>query len=277
MFKVQWYPGHMTRAKRKIEDIIKTIDIIIELRDARIPLSSGNPDISKMALGKGHLIILTKQDLADKGITEKWIDSYKNKNINMITVKGTDTQDVKKIVKHLEDIADSVFEKRRKKGLLDRPVRCMVLGVSNVGKSSLINSLALKKVAVTGNKPGVTKGNQWVSISKKIELLDTPGILWPKFDGLVGMNLALTGAISDNVYDVIEATCYLIEQLAIKGYIKISNLPIDELTDFGAKRGILLKGGAVDIEKSAILYLKDFRSGKFGKITLEWPEDYGSK
>lgn len=272
MFKVQWYPGHMTRAKRKIEDIIKTIDIIIELRDARIPMSSGNPDISKMALGKGHLIILTKPDLADRNITDKWIEIYQEKDINMITIKGIDTQDVKKIIKYLENIADKVFEKRRKKGLLDRPVRCMVLGVSNVGKSSLINSLALKRVAVTGNKPGVTKGNQWVRISKKLELLDTPGILWPKFDGLVGVNLALTGAISDNVYDIKEAALYLIKELNKKNYISISNDPLEELKLFGEKRGILLKGGNVDLDKSALLYLKDFRSGKLGHITLEWPE-----
>ncbi|KAF0091354.1 MAG: ribosome bioproteinis GTP-binding protein YlqF [Fusobacteria bacterium] len=271
MFKVQWYPGHMTRAKRKIENIIKTIDIIIELRDARIPMSSGNPDISKMALGKGHLIILTKPDLADKNITEQWIELYKEKDINMITIKGIDTQDVKKIIKQLENIADKVFEKRRKKGLLDRPVRCMVLGVSNVGKSSLINSLALKKVAVTGNKPGVTKGNQWVRISKKLELLDTPGILWPKFDGLIGVNLALTGAISDNVYDIKEAAVYLIKELKEKKYISTSLEPLEELMLFGEKRGILLKGGNVDLEKSALLYLKDFRSGKLGHISLEWP------
>lgn len=272
MFTVQWYPGHMTRAKRKIEDVIKTIDIIIELRDARIPESSGNPDISKMALGKGHLIILTKPDLADKKITDKWIEIYQNRNINMITIKGIDTQEVKKIIKYLENIADSIFEKRRKKGLLDRPVRCMVLGVSNVGKSSLINSLALKRVAVTGNKPGVTKGNQWVRISNKLELLDTPGILWPKFDGLVGVNLALTGAISDNVYDTKEAALYLINELNEKNYISISNDSLDELKSFGEKRGILLKGGNIDLDKSALLYLKDFRSGKLGHITLEWPE-----
>lgn len=271
MFKVQWYPGHMTRAKRKIEDVIKTIDIIIELRDARIPMSSGNPDISKMALNKGHLIILTKPDLADKNITEQWIELYKGKDINMITIKGIDTQDVKKIIKQLETIADKVFEKRRKKGLLDRPVRCMVLGVSNVGKSSLINSLALKKVAVTGNKPGVTKGNQWVRISKKLELLDTPGILWPKFDGLIGVNLALTGAISDNVYDIKEAAVYLIKELSEKKYIITTLEPLEELMLFGEKRGILLKGGNVDLDKSALLYLKDFRSGKLGHISLEWP------
>ncbi len=277
MFKVQWYPGHMTRAKRKIQDIIKTIDIIIELRDARIPLSSGNPDIGKMALDKGHLIILTKPDLADKLITDKWVEVFKEKNLNMITVKGTDTQDVKKIIKQLEIIADKVFEKRRKKGLLDRPVRCMVVGVSNVGKSSLINSLALKKVAVTGNKPGVTKGNQWVTISKKLVLLDTPGLLWPKFDGLVGVNLALTGAISDNVYELIEAVGYLIQELKDKKYITSDKEPYEELKLFGEKRGILLKGGQVDLEKSAILFLKDYRSGKLGRITLEWPEDNETK
>ena len=277
MFKVQWYPGHMTRAKRKIEDVIKTIDIVIELRDARIPWSSGNPDIRKLAAGKEHVIVLTKKDLADSRVTEKWLDYFSSLKTKAISIKGTDKQDTKKVIRTLEELRESVFQKRRKKGLLDRPVRCMVLGISNVGKSSLINSLASKKVAVTGNKPGVTKGNQWVAISSRLELLDTPGILWPKFDDRIGANLALTGAISDNVYDVQEAAWYLIGVLEQKGYACDAGGPEKILGDYGAKRGILAKGGQVDPEKAALLYLKDFRAGKLGLISLEWTEDYGIK
>lgn len=278
MFKVQWYPGHMTRAKRKIEEVIRTIDIVIELRDARIPWSSGNPDIRKLAAGKEHVVLLTKKDLADSRITDAWLDWFNNQKIRAIGIKGIDKQETKKVIRLLEELRESVFAKRRKKGLLDRPVRCMVLGISNVGKSSLINSLAPKKVAVTGNKPGVTKGNQWVAISSRLELLDTPGILWPKFDDdRIGANLALTGAISDNVYDVQEAAWYLIGLLEAKGYAEGGAPPEEILLDYGRKRGILAKGGDVDLEKAALLYLKDYRAGKLGAISLEWTDDYESK
>ena len=211
MFTVQWYPGHMTKAKRKIEDIIKSIDIVIELRDARIPYSSGNPDISRLARGKEHIIVLNKRDLADENKTNEWITYFSQKGIECIPTRGTDKSDVKKILKLIEKARDKVFTKRRAKGFFDRPVRCLVIGISNVGKSSLINSLSIKKVAATGNKPGITKCNQWVRIGNKIELLDTPGILWPKFEGNIGNNLALTGSISDNVYELYEAAIYLIE------------------------------------------------------------------
>lgn len=275
MFQVQWYPGHMTRAKRKIDDVIKTIDIIIELRDARIPWSSGNPDISRLALNKEHIIVLNKKDLAEHNKTEDWLDYFESMDIKALAIRGTDKQDTKRIVKKLEDAGTTVFAKRRKKGLLDRPIRCMVIGISNVGKSSFINSLAIKKVAVTGNKPGVTKGHQWVKVSSKIELLDTPGILWPKFDGTIGAHLALTGAISDSVYDIYEAAAYLLEQLAKKGYVNLTGTPNEMLLEFGLKRGLLVKGGDIDLEKAALLLLKDYRSGKLGPISLEWVSDYG--
>lgn len=274
MFKVQWYPGHMTKATRKIEDAIKLIDIVIELRDARIPYSSGNPVISRLAKNKEQIIVINKKDLADNGRTTAWLNYFKRQEMESIATKGTDKKDVKKILKLIEGVSSKVFLKRRKKGLLDRPVRCMVIGISNVGKSSLINSLAIKKVAVTGNKPGVTKGNQWVRIGNKIELLDTPGILWPKFDGNVGSNLALTGAISDSVYNVEEAASYLIELLKGKNYLNVGD-PLEVIREYGKKRGILLKGGIIDEEKAALLYIKDYRSGKLGNFTLEWLEDYG--
>lgn len=274
MFKVQWYPGHMTKAKRKIEEIIKSIDIIIELRDARIPFSSGNPDIIKIAGGKEHIIVLNKKDLADESKTNEWLRYFHKQGLEAIATKGTDKSDTKKIVKIIEKASSKVFAKRRKKGFLDRPARCMVIGISNVGKSSLINSLAIKKVAATGNKPGVTKGNQWVTISGKIELLDTPGLLWPKFEGNIGSNLALTGAVSDNIYNLEEAAVYLTELLNFKKYIGIDD-PLKELLAYGENRGILAKGGVVDEEKTALLYLKDYRNGKLGRISLEWIEDYG--
>ena len=274
MFKVQWYPGHMTRAKRKIEEVIKSIDIVIELRDARIPFSSGNPDINKLAKGKEHIIILNKRDLADEIKTKEWLSYFQSKGIESIATKGTDKKDSKKILKLIESVGSKVFAKRRKKGFLDRPIRCLIIGISNVGKSSLINSLAIKKVAATGNKPGVTKGNQWVTIGNKIELLDTPGILWPKFEGSIGNNLALTGAISDSVFDLEEAAVYLIELLNKKGYTSIDK-PFEELISYGRNRGILGKGGIIDEEKTALLYLKDYRSGKLGTFSLEWLKDYG--
>ena len=275
MFTVQWYPGHMTKAKRKIEDIIKSIDIVIELRDARIPYSSGNPDISRLARGKEHIIVLNKRDLADENKTNEWITYFLQKGIECIPTRGTDKSDVKKILKLIEKARDKVFTKRRAKGFFDRPVRCLVIGISNVGKSSLINSLSIKKVAATGNKPGITKGNQWVRIGNKIELLDTPGILWPKFEGNIGNNLALTGSISDNVYELYEAAIYLIEILVQKKYIANED-PAELLLNYGKKRGLLEKGGRVDLDKTALLYLKDFRTGKLGNYSIEWLSDYGS-
>lgn len=275
MFKVQWYPGHMTRAKRKIDAVLGTIDIIIELRDARIPWSSGNPEISRLAKGKEHLIILNKKDLADARRTEEWLAYFEGTGVKALAICGTDKHDTQRVIRKLEESATEIFSKRRKKGLLDRPIRCMVLGISNVGKSSFINSLAPRKVAITGDRPGVTKGNQWVVVSKKVELLDTPGILWPKFDGLVGANLALTGAISDQIYDVGEAVNYLLSLLREKMYLDPSTDSEEYVTDYAKKRGILVKGGCVDIEKAALLLLKDFRGGKLGMITLESLKDHG--
>lgn len=275
MFQVQWYPGHMTRARRKIEKILGTIDIIIELRDARIPWSSGNPDIRGLLKGREHLVILTKADLADPVRTEAWISLFQEQGMKSMAIRGTSSQDGPKVIRKLEECAAGIFAKRRKKGLLDRPIRCMVLGISNVGKSTLINTLAKRKAAVTGNRPGVTKGNQWVAVSKGIELLDTPGLLWPKFTGNVGPHLALTGAVSHEVFDWEEGAHDLISLLCQKGYLKPEEAPESVLEAYGRTRGLLLKGGLLDREKAALLYIRDFQSGKLGRISLEWTEDYG--
>lgn len=267
MLKVQWYPGHMTKAKRKLIEQIKTIDVIIELRDARIPLASGNPDINKLASGKGHIILLNKADLADSKINKKFLNYFQNDlKIPAATIRGTDTKSVKKTLALLEEQSEIIFEKRRNKGLFNRSLRCMVLGISNVGKSTYINSLAGKKVAQTGDRPGVTKGNQWIKLTSKIELLDTPGILWPKFEGEdTGFYLAITGAVSDLVFDNIEAAEMLVSRIPA---FKDQN-PRDTIANFGIQRGLLLKGGVVDLEKAAFLFIKDYRSGRFGHFTLE--------
>lgn len=275
MFQVQWYPGHMTRARRKIEEVLGTIDIIIELRDARIPWSSGNPDIRGMLKGREHLVILTKADLADPARTDAWIAAFQKQGMKSMAIRSTSSQDGPRVIRKLDECAAGIFAKRRRRGLLDRPIRCMVLGISNVGKSTLINTLAKRKAAVTGNRPGVTKGNQWVSVSKGIELLDTPGLLWPKFSGNVGPHLALTGAVSHEVFDWEDGAYGLISLLSQKGYLKDGASPDAILEEYGKARGLLLKGGILDREKAALLYLRDFQSGKLGRISLEWTEDYG--
>lgn len=276
MLKVQWYPGHMTKAKRKLETQIKTIDVVIELRDARIPTSSDNPEIKKLIENKGHIIVLNKMDLSSKEATSQWLNYFEKKNINAIAIKGTDKKAVKKILPVLDKMANTIFTKRQNRGLLNRPLRCMVVGVSNVGKSSFINSLASKKMARTGNKPGVTKGNQWITVTEKVQLLDTPGILWPRFDGNAGFYLAVTGAVSDLVYDVVEASLELIEFLGNKNLLKgkydfYTGDSHAFLETFSQRRGLLNSGGIIDIDKGAILFIKDYRDGKIGSFPLELP------
>ena len=276
MLKVQWYPGHMTKAKRKLEEQIKTIDVVIELCDARIPKSSDNPEIKKIIENKGHIIVLNKMDLSNNEATAKWLNYFKKKNIKALAIKGTDKKGVKKILPILDNMANTIFSKRQNRGLLNRPLRCMVVGVSNVGKSSFINSLASKKMARTGNKPGVTKGNQWITVTDKVQLLDTPGILWPKFEHNSGFYLSVTGAISDLVYDTVKATLLLIDMLGerrlLKGKYDFYNGNSHTfLETFSKKRGLLNTGGIVDIDKGAILFMKDYREGKIGHFPLEMP------
>ena len=278
----QWYPGHMTKARRMMEENIKLIDLVIEVVDARIPISSRNPDIDILAKNKARLILLNKSDLSDESANQAWVDYYNSKNILCIKLNSKTGAGIKQINSAVEKACHEKLERDRKKGILNRPVRAMVVGIPNVGKSTFINAYAGRACAKTGNKPGVTKGKQWIRLGKNIELLDTPGILWPKFDSqLVGRNLALIGSMNDEVINIedlaFEAVCFLLEQypgrLAERYGADEEREPLFIMDDIAKKRGCLKKGAVTDYEKLAGIILDDFRSGRIGRLTLELPQD----
>ena len=285
----QWYPGHMTKAKRQMQEDIKLIDIVIELLDARIPISSRNPDMQKIIQNKKRIVVLNKSDLAEDFETKKWVDYYKKNNIPAIIADANLGKGIKEILKKVENIMQEDMEKAAAKGRVKRNIRIMILGIPNVGKSSFINRLCNKKTTVVGNRPGVTKQKQWVRIANNIELLDTPGVLWPKFeDETVALNLSYTGSIKDEVLQTIEIAFSLLTFL-YKNYkknlmerYKISEEEIENINSedeneeiysllklIGRKRGSVVSRGEIDEEKTAKIILTDFRSGKLGKITLE--------
>lgn len=276
----QWYPGHMTKAKRAMEEDIKLIDLVIELVDARAPLSSRNPDIDELGRHKARLILLNKEDMADESQNTAWKAWFERQGYFVCPINARRGTGLKAIHGAVAEACKEKVERDRKRGIKNRPVRAMVVGIPNVGKSTFINSFAGKAAAKTGNKPGVTKGNQWIRLDKTLELLDTPGILWPKFDDQeVGLKLALIGSIKDDILDTTELGLELIQFLglhyprAVAGRYGTS-LPGDALGTLGevAKaRGCLKKGGEYDLDKAASLLLDDFRSGKLGRITLENP------
>ena len=278
----QWYPGHMTKAKRQMQEDIKLIDLVIELVDARIPLSSRNPDIDELGKNKYRLILMNKADLADKEQTKKWAEYFKSKGFFVVSLDARTKNSMKSITDIVMEACKEKIERDRKRGIKNRPVRAMVVGIPNVGKSTFINSYAGKACAKTGNKPGVTKGKQWIRLNKNVELLDTPGILWPKFeDQMVGLRLALIGSIKDEILNIDELAMELIKYL-IKNYSGIINAryEVDEskeltdiIVDIAKNSNCLLKGGEPDYSKAAALVIDDFRSGKMGCITLESPED----
>lgn len=278
----QWYPGHMTKAKRQMQEDIKLIDLVIELVDARIPLSSRNPDIDELGKNKYRLILMNKADLADKEQTKKWAEYFKSKGFFVVSLDARTKNSMKSITDIVMEACKEKIERDRKRGIKNRPVRAMVVGIPNVGKSTFINSYAGKACAKTGNKPGVTKGKQWIRLNKNVELLDTPGILWPKFeDQMVGLRLALIGSIKDEILNIDELAMELIKYL-IKNYSGIINAryEVDEskeltdiIVDIAKNRNCLLKGGEPDYSKAAALVIDDFRSGKMGCITLESPGD----
>ena len=214
----QWYPGHMTKAKRQMQEDIKLIDLVIELVDARVPLSSRNPDIDDLGKNKARLILLNKSDLADDAQNEKWIEYFKAKGYHALKINSKNKSGIKEINNVVNEACKEKIERDRKRGIKNRPVRAMVVGIPNVGKSTFINAYAGRNCAKTGNKPGVTKGKQWIKLSKTLELLDTPGILWPKFeDQQVGLNLAFIGSIKDELYNIYELSLLLLDYL-IKNY-----------------------------------------------------------
>lgn len=278
---INWYPGHMTKAKRMMEENIKLIDLIIEIVDARIPLSSRNPDIDKLANNKYRLICLNKSDLSDKSHNEKWMEYFKSKGFFVTMINSKSGAGVKNINNIILDVCKEKIERDRKRGIKNRPIRAMVCGIPNVGKSTFINSLVGKAATKTGNKPGVTKGKQWIRLNKNIELLDTPGILWPKFESNeVGLNLALIGSINDEILNLDDLSYELIERLknnysgllAEKYSINEEDNEIKILSDIAVNRGCIAKGGEPDIEKAAKLLFDDYRNGRIGKITLEYVE-----
>lgn len=278
----QWYPGHMTKARRMMQENIKLIDLVIELVDARIPVSSRNPDIDELGKNKARLILLNKSDLAEERCNDAWMEYFKKKGYSVVKVNSKKGGGIKSIHGVIQEACKEKIERDRKRGILNRPVRAMVVGIPNVGKSTFINALAGKACAKTGNKPGVTKGKQWIRLNKNVELLDTPGILWPKFeDQSVGLKLAYIGSIKDEILNTEELAAKLCEFLNDKySGILEEKYDIEEsddgfamLQEIAKSRHCLVKGNEYDTEKAAKLMLDDFRNGRLGRITLEFPDE----
>ena len=276
---IQWYPGHMTKAKRQMQEDLKLIDLIIELVEARVPLSSRNPDIDQLGQNKSRLILLNKADLADERQNEAWKEYFQSKGFYVVKVDSRSGSGMKMIQNVIQEACKEKIERDRRRGIKNRPIRAMVAGIPNVGKSTFINTFAGKACAKTGNKPGVTKGKQWIRLNKNVELLDTPGILWPKFeDQLVGIRLACVGSIKDDILNIEELALWLLEKLK-KDYpgtlekrygISEEGTPLETLEAIARTRGCLKRGEELDYVKASGLIFDDFRGGKIGRITLEW-------
>lgn len=286
----QWYPGHMSKAKRQMQEDLKIIDAVIEILDARIPFSSKNPDIDKMAAGKARIIILNKADLADKERTAQWKAYYESKGMSVNIVNSRTGAGIKETVDVIRTACAAKLERDRKRGIQNRPIRAMVAGIPNCGKSTFINALAGKACTKTGNKPGVTKGKQWIRLNKDVELLDTPGILWPKFDDQsVGMRIAFIGSINDDILLHEEMAYELLRILreeypgvinkrygtdaegALKSDIEALSDANDMIAEIARLRGCLKKGAEPDRERASGLIIEDFRSTRLGLISLETP------
>lgn len=278
---IHWYPGHMTKAKRMMQEDIKLVDLVIELVDARLPLSSRNPDIDVLGKNKARLILFNKSDLADERYQDSWKAYFESKGYFVVTVNAKSGEGIKQINSVIAKACKDKIERDRKRGIVNRPVRAMVVGIPNVGKSTFINSYAGKACTKTGNKPGVTKGKQWIRLNKNLELLDTPGILWPKFeDPKVGLRLAFVGSINDDILQVEELAWELLQFLhrhytgivAERYGVAESEDAADTLKAIAQARGCLLKGNELDIRKAAMILLEEFRNGKIARISLEFPE-----
>ena len=286
MQQFQWYPGHMTKARRAMQEDIKLVDMVIELVDARVPQASRNPDIDTLSRGKSRVIVLNKSDLADEKWNREWAAFYQAQGCHVVMLDSRVRSSVKKVQEIIAQAGKAKMERDRKRGILNRPIRAMVAGIPNVGKSTFINTIAGKAAAKTGNKPGVTRGNQWIKLNKSVELLDTPGILWPKFeDQMVGLRLELIGSIRDDIMNTTELACELILLMkkhypgvleeryqleeAVCENIQDAAQQLEQIARF---RHCLAKGGSYDLDKAAALVMDDFRSGRLGRITLEFPD-----
>ena len=279
---VQWYPGHMAKARRNMEEQRKLIDVVCELLDARVPLSSRNPDIDAMSAGKGRIVLLNKSDLADPLATALWKEYFVSKGILCSDVDARSAGSRKTVKDLISEAGKPKMERDARRGIRNRPVRVMICGIPNCGKSTLINSLAGRASARTGNRPGVTKANQWIKLGAGAELLDTPGLLWPRFESKeTGLHLALLGSINDAILEPEELACELISVLSEKYSSAVKDrygilcydTPYECLAQIAGSRHCLKKGGEPDTERAARLLMDDFRSGKLGRITLERPDE----
>lgn len=279
---IQWFPGHMTKTKRKIQASLKLVDIVAEIIDARIPVSSHNPDLDKLIQGKPRIVLMNKCDMADRAQTDRWVEYYRKKNIVAIPVDCKTGKGLNRFIPTVRDVLSDKIEKWEAKGMRNRSIHIMVVGIPNVGKSSFINKMAKKDSARVEDRPGVTRGNQWFSIGQGMELLDTPGVLWPKFDDPeVGEKLAFTGAVKNQVMDtellafrLLEVMCRFPTQQFIERF-KLQNVDLESVEAYdlleliARKRGMLMSGGRVDTERASVMILDEYRSAKLGKITLE--------
>ena len=281
---IQWYPGHMTKTRRMIAENLKFVDVVAEVIDARIPIASRNPDIDQLVEGKPRVIILNRADQADPAASKVWGGWFRQQGMSVLECDARSGAGVKQFSPVMRGALQEQIAKWKEKGQVGRPVRAMVVGIPNVGKSTFINKVAKKKSAKASDRPGVTRGKQWITVDQGLELLDTPGILWPKFeDETIGLHLAFTGAVRDAIMDVETLACHLIELLAqrkpeaLTARFKIvpeaGMSGWDLLEAGGRKRGFLISGGEVDLERMANILLDEFRGGKLGRITLELPQD----
>lgn len=284
MQNIQWFPGHMTKTKRQIQTSLKLVDAVAEIIDARIPVSSRNPDLDSIIQNKPRVVLMNKCDMADPSSTQKWINYFKNNGIVAIPIDCKTGRGINKFVSSVNEVLKEKIEKQKAKGLLNPTVRVMIVGIPNVGKSTFINRISKNRKAKAEDKPGVTRGNQWFTINKGFEVLDTPGVLWPKFeDKIVGERLAFTGAVKDQIMDTELLAMRLLDFLKVEKNpifverFKLQNEPIEDIESYelleliGRKRGMLISGGEIDTERAAIMLLDEYRSAKLGKYTFELP------
>lgn len=286
MQNIQWFPGHMTKTKRQIQASLKLVDAVAEIIDARIPVSSRNPDLDSIIQNKPRVVLMNKCDMADPSSTQKWINYFKNNGIVAIPIDCKTGRGINKFVSSVNEVLKEKIKKQKAKGLLNPTVRVMIVGIPNVGKSTFINRISKNRKAKAEDKPGVTRGNQWFTINKGFEVLDTPGVLWPKFeDKIVGERLAFTGAVKDQIMDTELLAMRLLDFLKVEKNpifverFKLQNEPIENIESYelleliGRKRGMLISGGEIDTERAAIMLLDEYRSAKLGKYTFELPEN----
>lgn len=280
---IQWFPGHMAKTRRLMTESLRLVDAVIEVTDSRIPHSSRNPEMDSLVGKKPRIVLLNKCDAADDTATSRWIDYYKRNGIPAVATDCKAGRGINKVLPLVREVLKDQIESWNRKGMVGRPIRIMIVGIPNAGKSSLINKLAGSKRAKVEDRPGVTRGKQWVALESDVELLDMPGVLWPKFeDQEVGLSLAFTGAVKDDIMDMESLACFFIRKLrsvSVKPFEERYQITVtDEMTDYevleaiGKRRGFLISGGEINTERAAIILMDEFRSGKLGKITLELPE-----